>query len=81
MVELVDALDSKINGSNALRVRVSSPTNKMDISKTNSLVELFFDRLEKIEKEIFFNLVKTDYQFSWEKFLKKYLWFPIKLNL
>ena len=48
MVELVDALDSKSNGSNTLRVRVSlRPPIQWILKRTNSLVELFFDRLKK----------------------------------
>ena len=43
MVELVDAPDSKSGGSNTLRVRVSLRPPVMDISKINSLVELFFE--------------------------------------
>ena len=51
MVELVDALDSKSNGSNTLRVRVSLRPPKNEISKANSLVELFFKKFEEVDKE------------------------------
>ena len=50
MVELVDAPDSKSGGSNTLRVRVSLRPPIMEIDKLNSLVELFFIKLEKIDK-------------------------------
>ena len=45
----------------------------MDISKTNSLVELFFDRLEKTdEKKPFLTWLKNkDYQFSWGEVSEK----------
>ena len=48
MVELVDALDSKSNGSNTLRVRVSlRPPIQWIYQGINSLVELFFKKLRK----------------------------------
>ena len=49
MVELVDAPDSKSGGSNTLRVRVSLRPPVMDISKINSLVELFFVKTKNID--------------------------------
>ena len=45
MVELVDAPDSKSGGSNTLRVQ-SLFAQIMDISKLNSLVELYFEKTE-----------------------------------
>ena len=48
MAELVDALDSKSNGSNAVRVRVSlCPPKFMNLDKFNSLIELFFYQSDK----------------------------------
>ena len=45
----------------------------MDISRTNSLVELFFDRLEKTDKKKPFLtwLKNKDYQFSWGEVSEK----------
>ena len=48
MAELVDALDSKSNSSNAVRVRVSLAHQKdMKLNSINNLLELFFIQYEK----------------------------------
>ena len=73
MVELVDAPDSKSGGSNTLRVRVSLRPPVMDISKINSLVELFFVKTKNIDgKKPFLKWLKSDRPpYNWEETTKR----------
>ena len=71
MAELVDALDSKSNSSNAVRVRVSlrPPKKQMDLAKTDNLLNVFFKQYKKQNsKEIFLNWLKfPEKNYSWEE--------------
>ena len=65
MVELVDAPDSKSGGSNTLRVRLSLFAHQcMNINKLNSLVELYFEKLNQVDsKKPLLKWLKTEKPF------------------
>ena len=70
MAELVDALDSKSNGRNAVRVRVSlCPPIQMNFNNFENLLDLFFLKYQSQEKRDIFlqSLSDKKNSFSWEE--------------
>ena len=67
MAELVDAHDSKSCFARSESSILSSPTKKMQVSKINSLVELFFKKLEEVDnkKPLLSSLKSEKKTFNW----------------